>query len=76
MGWISFPIMELMRSEPTATVPTATSLELPNMAYTNGGTKLESALFLSTYMKNVKKKDTNVCSSTHIIRERGERWLN
>jgi hypothetical protein len=34
--------MEDMRSDATATVPTAKSFELPNMAYTKGGTKLES----------------------------------
>lgn len=32
-----------MRRDPTATVPTAKSLELPINAYTNGGIKLESA---------------------------------
>lgn len=34
--------MDAIRREGTATVPTAKSLELPNMAYTIGGTKLES----------------------------------
>lgn len=32
-----------MRRDATATVPTAKSFELPIIAYTNGGTKLESA---------------------------------
>lgn len=35
--------MEAMSREPTATVPTARSSELPIIAYTNGGRKLESA---------------------------------
>ena len=39
--------MDVISSDGTAKVPTAKSLELPSMAYTNGGTKLESAIFIN-----------------------------
>lgn len=42
-----------MRSDATATVPTAKSLELPITAYTKAGTKLESAI----------KKETTLIAS-------------
>lgn len=38
-----FPNMDATSSDATATVPTAKSFELPIIAYTSGGTKLESA---------------------------------
>ena len=37
------PIVLAMSNEQAATVPTAKFFELPNTAYINGGTKLESA---------------------------------
>jgi hypothetical protein len=43
-----------MRRDATATGPTAKSLELPSMAYTNGGTKLESTFFSIKKIKNKK----------------------
>lgn len=39
-----FPNIDAISNDPTATVPTAKSLELPNNAYIKGGTKLESTI--------------------------------
>lgn len=43
VGLTTLPSIDDIRSDATATVPTAKSFELPNMAYISGGTKLESA---------------------------------
>lgn len=52
----TFPrMLEASSKEAAATVPTAKFLELPKTAYTNGGTKLESA---TTIHHSISYKET------------------
>lgn len=60
--------MEPSSSDATATVPTAKSFELPIMAYTSGGIKLESAKFC--------KKNSFIFSLWGMCEQKGNKQIS